>query len=125
MPAASLTRDFAAAAGCRTDNPNILAMYEAIRQSGIRKARAGHYERKAMVDECKAHPSLLYGLIRPALSTDEAIEDATRYIFRFRNMTRHSQQNRVGELCRAKHTRLYARYFRRFGQRIWLAAEAA
>lgn len=114
-------REFAASVGCNTDNPHLLAMYAEIRRHGIREAREAHQQRKKLVDQMKANPSIFFAMIRPNLSTEEAIEDATRLIFRFRNLETWQQQRESWQLrlSQAKAMRLYARFFRRYGLRIW------
>lgn len=120
MNALDPAREFAASAGCNTDNPHLLAMYAEIRRHGIREARAMHFQRRLAVDEMKAHPGMFFAMIHPNLSTEEAIEDFTRIIFRFRNLPRHQQAgSRLAMLGHAKAGRVYARFFRRFGQRVW------
>lgn len=115
---------FARQSGYTGSSPAMLAAFEDIRQSGIRQARAAHFDRKRVIDEMKATPALFFHAIRPSLSTAEAIEDATRFIAFYRNMPTWRQENRAGDLLRAKEKRLLGRYFRRFGLRIW-AREAA
>ena len=89
-------------------------------------ARLMHMNRKAVIDRYKAEPSIFWHSIRPSLTTQEAIEDATRIIFRWRNLTTWTRQNpaRLKELEAAKMNRLAARYFRRFGRRIWMKEAA-
>lgn len=84
-------------------------------------ARLMRANRKARIDQFKAEPSMFWHAIRPSLTTQEAIEDATRTIFRFRNLASWKQQNlaRLKEVEAAKMSRLAARYFRRHGTKIW------
>ena len=83
-------------------------------------ARLMHQNRKTVIDRYKAEPSMFWHAIRPSLTTQEAIEDATRIIFRWRNLSTWTRQNpaRLKELEAAKMNRLAARYFRRFPKRI-------
>ncbi len=118
-------QEFAAAAGCRTNDPALLAIYDSIRRKGIREARDAHDDRYAMLKRYKANPYLFFGLIRPSLSTDEAIEESTRIIFRFRNLPTWQQEGRRAELAKAKQVRVFARFFRLYGKRIWLREVAA
>lgn len=115
----TLTRAFAAECGYRGSSPAMLKAFEDIRQAGIREARKGHYDRKAVIDEFKRHPGAFFAAIRPSLTTDEAIEDANRIIFGFRRLPTWQQANRRKYVFEAKQLRLQARYFRRFGFRIW------
>ncbi|MBA3576158.1 MAG: hypothetical protein H0W39_00880 [Sphingomonas sp.] len=112
-------RAFAASCGCPTNDPALLSIYEDIRQYGIREARAGHYERVKLVKKLKVHPSMFFAMIRPALSSDEAIEDAARFISCFRNLPRWQQESRLDRLAKAKQVLVMARFFRRYGLRIW------
>lgn len=116
--------DLAHSCGYSGDSPAMLAAFEAIRQDGIRRARQGHDQRKAMIDRLKESEGLFLAAVGPTLSVDEAIEDATRFIAFWRNMPRWRQERRLPDLIRAKQRRLLARYFRRHGHRIW-AREAA
>lgn len=120
----SLTEQFARESGYTGDSPAMLETFEKIRQLGIREARAAHFQRKAVVDQFKAAPWMFFSFAKGALSTDEAIEQAERYIASFRNMETWKQERRRGELAKAKLLRVYGRFFRRFGQRAW-AKEAA
>lgn len=99
---------------------HLLAAYEDIRQYGIREARAQHAARYDLVKLYSENPSLLYSRLRPSLGLSDAIADANRYIFNFRNLTTWRQDARRGELARQKENRVLARYFRRHGKRIWL-----
>jgi hypothetical protein len=119
------TREFARAAGGYTgESPAMLRAMEAVRQSGIRQARAAHFDRKRIIDEMKAKPGMFFNAIRPSLSTSEAIEDAQRFLVYYRNMETWRQENRAGDLLRAKEKMVLGRFFRRYGLRIW-AREAA
>jgi hypothetical protein len=110
---------FARQSGYTGKSPAMLGAFEAIRAAGIREARAAHLERKAVIDEMKAEPGMFFNAIRPSLSTAEAIEDAQRVIFGWRNLPTWRQELRAGELRRAKQTLVVARFFRRYGLRIW------
>ncbi|MBZ9894205.1 hypothetical protein LB545_07590 [Mesorhizobium sp. BR1-1-6] len=116
---------FAKSCGYHGSSPALLAAFERIQADGIAEARAKHFERKRLVDQFKAEPGMFFATIRPALCTEEAIEDANRFIFRFRNLPTYRQQNRTGELRQAKQTRVICRYFRRYGKAVWLNKEAA
>lgn len=118
--AATIARE----SGYTGNSPAMLNAFEQIHQRGIREARAGHLERKRIVDQFKAAPGMFFATIRPSLSTAEAIEDANRVIFNFRNLPTWQQQARLGQVRKAKQTRVIARYFRRFGLRLW-AQQAA
>lgn len=120
-----MTAEFARQAGYTGNSPAMLAAMEDIRQAGIREARAGHYERKRIIDEFKADPGMFFAAIRPSLTTSEAIEDANRIIFTFRNLPRWQQEMRLAQLRKAKRTRLVARYFRMHGKAIWAREIAA
>lgn len=119
------TQAFATRCGLGTvTSPAMLDALEAIRQSGIRAARLGHDERKRLVDECKEHPAIFFAMVRPSLSTDEAIEDGKRFLAMYRNMPTYRRQTRLNQANDARRKIVLARYFRRFGQRVW-AMEAA
>jgi hypothetical protein len=115
----ALTKSFAAENGYRGDSPALLGAFEVIRKSGIREARAAHYDRKKLVDQYKASPALFFAAIHPSLSTEEAIEDSKRFLAFYRSMPTWRQQNRAGDARRAKQAIVVARFFRRFGLRIW------
>lgn len=106
--------------GYTGNSPALLGAFEAIRLHGIREARKGHYDRKRLIDQMKAEPGMFFVSIRPQLSTDEAIEDAKRVIFGWKNLPRWRQELRTGELLRAKQQHVISRYFRRFGKAIWM-----
>lgn len=119
------TREFArTAGGYRGDSPAMLHAMEAIRQQGIRRAREGHFERKAVIDEMKETPALFFHAIRPNLCSAEAIEAANRVIFGFRNLPTWQKERRLGDVKRAQQMRVYARFFRRFGKRLWVRSAA-
>jgi hypothetical protein len=120
----TLSARFAGACGYTGDSPAVLAAFAAIHQDGICRGRQAHDQRKAAIDRLKPSPALFLAAIRPALSAEEAIEDATRFISMFRNMPRWRQERRGADLARAKQQRLFARFFRRYGSRLW-ALEAA
>lgn len=120
----ALAADFARACGYTGDSPALLEAFEAIRRNGIERARHDHMSRKAVMDELGQSEALFLASIGPALSAEEAIEDATRFIACWRNMPRWRQERRLADLVRARQQRLVARFFRRYGHRLW-AREAA
>ena len=120
----TLAADFARACGYTGDSPALLDAFEAIRRNGIDRARQDHLRRKAVIDELKHSEALFLAAIGPALSAQEAIEDAARFIAFWRNMPRWRQERRLPDLIRARQQRLVARFFRRHGHRLW-ALEAA
>jgi hypothetical protein len=69
--------DFARACGYSGDSPALLEAFEAIRRNGIALARHDHFRRKAVIDALKQSEALFLAAIGPALSAQEAIEDAT------------------------------------------------
>ncbi|WP_292504036.1 hypothetical protein [Mesorhizobium sp.] len=119
-----LSAQFARDCGYTGDSPAMLAAFTAIRLDGIGKARLGHDQRKAVVDRLKHGEALFLAAIRPAQSAEEALEDAARFIACYRNMPRWRQERRGADLARAGQQRLLARFFRRFGHRLW-AQQAA
>ena len=123
-PAHPLAGRLARECGYTGNSPALLGAYEAIRQAGIREARKAHYERKAIIDQMKAEPGMFFAAIRPSLSTSEAIEDAKRFIFGWRNLPTWRQELRTGDLLRAKQKRVIARFFRRYGKRLWIRRAA-
>lgn len=114
-----MSAGFARACGYNGDSPALLEAFEAIRQCGIRQARQEHDRRKAMVDQLKFGEDLFLAAIGPALSAEEAIEDATCFIAFWRNMPRWRQERRLPDLMKAKQQLLVARFFRRHGHRLW------
>ncbi|MER9617366.1 hypothetical protein [Mesorhizobium sp. M0207] len=110
---------FAHACGYSGDSPAMLAAFAAIRQDGIRKARQGHRQRKAAIDRIKPSRALFLAAIRPAQSAEEALEDVARFLSMFRNMPHWRQERRAADLTRARQQRLFARFFRRYGHRLW------
>jgi len=116
--------DFARACGYTGDSPALLEAFEVIRRNGITHARQDHFRRKAVIDELKQSEPLFLAAIGPALSAQEAIEDTARFIACWRNMPRWRQERRLPDLVRARQQRLIARFFRRYGHRLW-ALEAA
>lgn len=103
---------------------HLIAAYEDICHYGIREARAGHYKRYELVKRYSETPGLLYSRLWPSLGLTDAIEDATRYIVNFRNLSSWRQEGRRSELMRQKENRVLCRYFRRHGRRIWLKEAA-
>lgn len=120
----ALAADFARSCGYAGDSLALLEAFEAIRRNGIAHARQDHVRRKAVIDELKPSQALFLAAIGPALSAEEAIEDAARFIACWRNIPRWRQERRLPDLVRAKQQRLVARYFRRHGHLLW-AREAA
>ncbi|UCI34431.1 hypothetical protein FJW03_13850 [Mesorhizobium sp. B4-1-4] len=116
--------DFARACGYTGDSPALLEAFEAIRCNGIAHARQDHFRRKAVIDDLKRSEPLFLAAIGPALSADEAIEDTARFIACWRNMPRWRQERRLPDLARARQQRLVARFFRRYGHRLWTLAAA-
>ena len=110
---------FASACGYNGNSPALLEAFEAIRHCGIRQARQEHDRRKALSDGLALGEDLFLAAIRPALSAEEAIEDATRFIAFWRNMPRWRQERRLPDLVRARQRLLLARFFRRYSRRIW------
>lgn len=110
---------FARANGYAGDSPALIESFAAIRAEGIRQARQGHDRRKAMVDALKPSPALVLAALGPALSVEEAIEDARRFIAFWRAMPRWRRERCQGDLARARRQLLVARFFRRHGQRLW------
>lgn len=102
------------------------AAYEAIRQSGIRAARRAHFERRNQVEAFIAEPGMYFASIRPNLSTEETIAAAKRVIFGFRNLETWQQNNPVrrDRVVKARLSLLYARFFRRYGERAWIRRAA-
>ncbi|RWM95033.1 MAG: hypothetical protein EOR84_15455 [Mesorhizobium sp.] len=115
----ALSAQFARDCGYTGDSPAMLAAFAAIRRDGIGQARLGHGQRKALVDRLKLGEALFLAAIRPAQSAEEAIEDAARFIACYRNMPRWRQERRGADLARARQQRLLARFFRRYGHRLW------
>lgn len=120
----ALATTFARSCGYAGNSPALLRAFEAIRQHGIREARADHYRHLAVIRQYAEHPAMFFAAIRPSLSTDEAIEDANAFIRQFRSMESWRQERNLIRLRKAKEKRVFARYFRRFGLRLW-AKQAA
>lgn len=114
-----MSSGFARTCGYNGDSPALLDAFEAIRQCGIRQARQEHARRKAVIDGLKLGEDMFLAAIGPALSAEEAIEDATRFIAFWLAMPRWRQERRLSDLMRAKRQLLAARFFRRHGHRIW------
>ncbi|RWK50342.1 hypothetical protein [Mesorhizobium sp.] len=110
---------FARDCGYTGDSPAMLAAFAAIRHDGIGQARLGHDRRKALVDRLKLGEALFLAAIRPAQSAEEALEDAARFMACYHNMPRWRQERRRGDLARARQQLLLARFFRRYGHRLW------
>lgn len=125
MTALDLTRQFAKESGYVGESPAMLAAFEAIRQSGIRRAREMHFERVKLVEQFKANPSLFWGYVnlfrpQPLLSTQEAID-----FYRARHTEeralvaiRHWRAD-AGKVRMCGERLVISRYFRRYGERIW------
>ncbi|TIL64430.1 MULTISPECIES: hypothetical protein [unclassified Mesorhizobium] len=115
----ALSAQFARDCGYTGDSPAMLVAFAAIRLDGIGRARLGHGQRKALVDRLKLGEALFLAAIRPAQSAEEALEDAARFIACYRNMPRWRQERRGADLARARQQRILARFFRRYGHRLW------
>jgi len=125
MPVSIYTREYAREVGYIGNSPAMLKGFEMMRQAGIREARKAHFERVAELAEFKAHPEMFFAAVRPALSIDEAISDANRTIALYRRTPTYRRDALASRVVKAKLNRVYARYFRRFGERVWAMAEAA
>ena len=119
------TREFAREGGYIGNSPAMLTGIEMIRQAGIREARKAHDARLQVVREFAENPHMFFAAIRPALSTEEAIADANRFLAAYWALPTYRRANRAGQALRAKEQRLYARFFRRHGKRVWALAAAA
>jgi hypothetical protein len=115
---------FAEKIGCAKASPAMLQAFEDIRQSGIRRARAAHFERVKIIQQYKAEPGMFFAAIKPNLSTEEMITDARHIRFTFRNLPTWQQETRRSQMQRAALMEIYARFFRRFGRRIWIEEAA-
>jgi len=112
-----------------THSPAMLKAFEDIRQYGIREARQHHFERKRLVDQFKANQVTLWGYLnlfrpQPLLSMDEAIRHYKAIVTFQRKLAadpvlRFSARRDLGLHRMAAERVLVARYFRRFGQRVW------
>lgn len=120
----ALTAQFAKECGYTGNSPAMLDAFEQVRQHGIEQARKSHHDRKRITDAIKAEPALISGMIHPAQSIDEALEDIGAFLVACRNMPSWRRQNHAAAIRKAKANRLYFRFFRRFGDRI-MAREAA
>lgn len=118
------TLQFAADCGCPNPSPAQIKAFESIRQRGIREARAEHDRRKKVTDAIKATPAMISALMHPAQSIDEALEDVSKFILRYRCMPTWQRDNHYASIRKAKRLRAYCRFFRRFGAQI-MAREAA
>lgn len=124
------TEQFAASCGYVGNSPAMLKAFEDIRQSGIRDARKAHYDRVKQVDSFVADPGSFWGYVNlfrvsPLLSTDEAIEFWTieaenQRVLREAGHWRYD----AAKLRIAAERVVIARYFRRFGARLWQRAAA-
>lgn len=118
------TIEFAKECGYAGNSPAMLDAFEQVRRHGIEQARKSHHDRKRITDAIKADPALISGMMHPAQSIDEALEDIGNFIVRYRNMPTWRRQNHAAAIRKAKASRLYFRFFRRFGARI-MARQAA
>lgn len=109
----------------RGDSPAMLKAFEDIRQSGIRRAREFHFERAKLVEKFKADPGSFWGYINlfrvtPLYSTDEAIEFWSFEAENQRDLRAlKSYRYDPGKLRMAAERVVMARFFRRYGARIW------
>ncbi len=120
----ALTQSFAKECGYTGNSPAMLDAFEQVRRRGIQQARKSHYDRKRVTDAIKDEPALISGMIHPAQSVEEALEDIGAFLTACRNMPSWRRQNHVAAIRKAKANRVYFRFFRRFGQQI-MAREAA
>jgi len=119
------TQQFAASCGYIGNSPAMLQAFEDIRQSGIRAARKAHYERVTLVDGFVADPGSFWGYVNlfrvtPLLSTAEATEfwsneAENQRVLREAGHWRYD----AGKHRAAAEREVVARYFRRFGARLW------
>lgn len=121
----ALIRSFAAECGYRGNSPAMLKAFEDIRQSGIAAAREAHFERRKVIEAFKDSPGLFFATIRPSLTTCEAIEDAKRFLVRYRNMPTWQREGYFKQANEARRRIVFARFFRRFGSRVWPVERAA
>lgn len=110
--------------GCPNPSPAQIKAFEEICQQGIREARNAHMLRRLVTDAVKLEPGLISAMMRPAQSIDEALEDVSAAIARYRNMPTWRREYYAPAVRRAKTNRIYFRFFRRFGAQI-MAREAA
>ena len=120
----SLALQFARECGYTGNSPAMLDAFEQVRRHGIEQARKSHYDRKRVTDAIKDEPALISGMIHPAQSAEEALEDISVFLIACRNMPSWRRQNHAAAIRKAKANRVYFRFFRRFGQQI-MAREAA
>ena len=118
MNAHTLTKEFAKGSGYGGNCPAMLKAFEAIRQAGIREARKAHHERMKVVEQYAEYPALFF-FASKALTTDEAVTENRRIIAQYRRLPTWQQQTRGKQLVEAKLMLVIARYFRRFGKRVW------
>lgn len=119
------TEHFAKSCGYPGSEPAMLAMFDAIRLSGIRRGREMHAERLTLIATLKRDPQQFWGYVNlfrvnPVLSTDEAI----RYWSERRDeqialRKRGDWKADAGEFRMAAERVVVSRYFRRFGARLW------
>lgn len=124
------TEQFAASCGYVGKSPAMLKAFEDIRQSGIRYARKMHYDRVKLADGFVADPGSFWGYVNlfrvsPLLSTDEAIEFWTNEAENQRVLREAGHwRYDAAKLRIAAERVVIARYFRRFGARLWQRAAA-
>ena len=121
----SATEQFARSCGYPGNEPSMLAMFEAIRQSGIRRGREMHDERVKLIERMTRDPQMFWGYVNlfravPLLSTDEAIRFWTeRRDAQIALRKRGDWKADAGEFRMAAERAVVSRYFRRFGARLW------
>ncbi|MDI6026758.1 hypothetical protein QBK99_11205 [Corticibacterium sp. UT-5YL-CI-8] len=124
-------QQFAKECGYPGNSPAMLAAFAAIKQSGIREARLAHHERKRLVEQFKAEPTLFWGytnLFRglPLLSTDEAIQFFSGVQAAQQKLRREGHWRfDPAKLNMASERIIVSRYFRRFGSRVWSRSREA
>lgn len=91
---------------------------------GIREARKAHDQRYALVQHYAQNPALFFAFISPSLSTSEAVADAAKFIALYRNLPQWKRESRARDIVIAKQKRVFARFFRRYGARVWLKEAA-
>lgn len=121
----SYTEQFAASCGYVGNSPAMLAAFEEIRQSGIRAARNAHFDRVKLVERLAKEPGSFWGYVNefrvtPLLSTDEAAEfwaneaEKQRVLWASGHWRYDAAKLRI-----AAERVVIARYFRRFGAKLW------
>lgn len=120
----ALTLQFAKDNGCPNPSAAQIKAFEKVRQHGIQQARKSHYDRKRVTDAIKNEPALISGMMYPAQSIDEALEDISAALVAYLNMPSWRRENHAAAIRKAKANRVYFRFFRRYADRI-MAREAA